>query len=119
MLRGKRLGFSLRGIREYLDLYDADPGRQVEQLEHLLRGARQRMAELERQRGDLELTIAELREVEQQTLAALGAVREQGRAPDLEAGEDRHASPPEPDEGPGLAMADLATAGSTKTQRRR
>ena len=124
VLRGKRLGFTLRGIREYLDLYDADPGRQVEQLEHLLRGARQRMTELERQRGDLELTLAELREVEQQTLAALGAVREQGRAPRREAGGDRHASPPEPDEGPGFpaadsATADLAAAGSTKTQRRR
>jgi DNA-binding transcriptional MerR regulator len=72
VLRGKRLGFSLRGIKEYLDLYDAEPGDHRGQLEHLLRGARQRIGELERQRTDLELTLAELREIELQTLDALG-----------------------------------------------
>jgi DNA-binding transcriptional MerR regulator len=75
VLRGKRLGFTLRGIKEYLDLYETDPERRGEQLEHLLRGARRRIAELERQRRDLDLTLRELREVEQQTVAALAAER--------------------------------------------
>jgi DNA-binding transcriptional MerR regulator len=70
ILRGKRLGFSLAAIKEYLDLYHADPLNQ-EQLVHLLRGARRRIAELEQQRLDLELTLEELREVEEQTLAAM------------------------------------------------
>mgnify|MGYP003515288395 CR=1 FL=1 len=72
ILRGKRLGFSLALVQKYLDLYDADPTHKV-QLEHLLAGARQRIAELEAQRQDLELTIEELREIEELTLEALGA----------------------------------------------
>src|SRR5579864_4853832 len=71
ILRGKRLGFSLARVQEYLELYDADPTHRV-QLEHLLHGARQRIAELESQRQDLELTIEELREMEELTLEALG-----------------------------------------------
>ena len=77
ILRGKRLGFSLAGVKQYLDLYDLDPTQQ-EQLAHLLRGIRQRMARLEQQRHDLEETLAELRDVEQQTLAAM---RERGLEP--------------------------------------
>ena len=72
ILRGKRLGFSLALVQKYLDLYDADPTHKV-QLEHLLAGARQRIAELEAQRQDLELTIEELREIEELTLQALAA----------------------------------------------
>jgi len=60
ILRGKRLGFSLRDIAEYLSLYDADRDQQV----HLLAGkVDARLASLERQRADLETTIAELREI--------------------------------------------------------
>ncbi len=70
ILRGKRLGFSLAGIKQYLDLYDTDPAHQ-EQLVHLLRGARLRIVRLEQQRRDLEETLAELREVEAQTVAAM------------------------------------------------
>ena len=62
ILRGKRLGFSLRDISDYLSLYDADRKEQV----HLLIGkVEQRLASLEQQRADLELTIAELREIKQ------------------------------------------------------
>jgi len=71
ILRGKRLGFSLALVQKYLELYDADPTHRL-QLEQLLRGARLRIAELEAQRQDLELTIEELREIEGQTLEALG-----------------------------------------------
>jgi DNA-binding transcriptional MerR regulator len=77
ILRGKRLGFSLAEIHEYLDLYDADPTHQ-QQLVHLLAGARQRIDELESQRRDLELTLDELREIEEQVLAAM---RRAGIAP--------------------------------------
>lgn len=70
ILRGKRLGFSLATIQEYLALYDADPAHRT-QLSHLLRGARQRIAELEAQRQDLEVTLEELHEIEQLTLEAM------------------------------------------------
>ena len=74
ILRGKRLGFSLEKIQEYLALYDADPTH-LTQLAHLLQGARQRIAELEAQRLDLEVTLEELREIEQLTLDAMDRLR--------------------------------------------
>jgi len=80
ILRGKRLGFSLARVQKYLDLYDADPTHRV-QLEHLLRGARLRIAELESQRQDLELTIEELREMEHLTLDALRRLKADPPAP--------------------------------------
>lgn len=63
VLRGKRLGFSLASIREFLDLYDADSS-QGAQLRLFLERARERIRELERQREDLDQTLRELREVE-------------------------------------------------------
>ena len=60
ILRGKRLGFSLRDISDYLSLYDANRSQQV----HLLTAkVDERLASLERQRDDLETTITELREI--------------------------------------------------------
>lgn len=70
ILRGKRLGFPLALIKKYLDLYDADPTRR-EQIVHLLRGARKRIGELEARRRDLEQALAELRDIETQTLDAM------------------------------------------------
>lgn len=59
ILRGKRFGFSLEQIRQLLDLYDAgDAG--VAQLTEVLGAARARLAEMQRQRSDLDRTIAEL-----------------------------------------------------------
>ena len=49
ILRGKRLGFSIREIRDYLDLYDADP-RHETQTRALLAKIAQRRAQLEEQR---------------------------------------------------------------------
>lgn len=60
ILRGKRLGFSLRDISDYLSLYDADRNQQVSLLAEKVD---ERIALLERQRDDLETTIAELREI--------------------------------------------------------
>ena len=70
ILRGKRLGFSLREIKEYLDLYDMDPS-QSEQMRLLLKKVQVRLEMLEDQRLALEETIDELKEIEGQTLAAL------------------------------------------------
>ena len=74
VLRGKRLGFSLAEIREFLGLYDADRS-QAAQVRLLLAKARARIAELETQRRDLEQTLGELREVERQAETLL---RERG-----------------------------------------
>ena len=63
ILRGKRLGFSLREIGEWLDLYDADPA-QAAQMRVLVGKVHERIAVLERQRDDLEATLSELREIE-------------------------------------------------------
>ncbi len=65
VLRGKRLGFSLASIREFLDLYDADRS-QGAQLRLLLESTRGRIRELERQSVDLDQTLRELREVERE-----------------------------------------------------
>lgn len=62
ILRGKRLGFSIREIREYLDLYDADP-EHAEQTAALLDAARARLALLDQQRRALDETIEELDEI--------------------------------------------------------
>jgi len=60
ILRGKRLGFSLRDISDYLSLYDANRSQQV----HLLTAkVDERLASLEAQLEDLQTTIAELKEI--------------------------------------------------------
>ena len=63
ILRGKRLGFSLREIREWLDLYDADPN-QAGQMHLLVGKVRDRIEALESQRKDLDATLEELKEIE-------------------------------------------------------
>ena len=70
VLRGKRLGFSLAEIREFLDLYDADRT-QAAQVRLLLARTRTRIGELEAQRRDLDQTLGELREVERQAQEVL------------------------------------------------
>jgi DNA-binding transcriptional MerR regulator len=72
ILRGKRLGFSLAEIREYLDLYNVNGG--VEQQKNLLKRVQKRLKDLAQQREDLEATVQELRDIETQvnnTLAEL------------------------------------------------
>ena len=60
ILRGKRLGFSLRDISDYLSLYDANRSQQVS----LLVGkVDERLASLEAQLEDLQTTISELKEI--------------------------------------------------------
>ncbi len=61
ILRGKRFGFSLEEIRQLLDLYDEDPT-QVTQLTRTTEIARERLAQMESQRAELDEAIAELKE---------------------------------------------------------
>jgi DNA-binding transcriptional MerR regulator len=62
ILRGKRLGFSLRDISDYLNLYDADRT-QSAQVNLLIAKVDERLEMLELQLVDLKTTIAELREI--------------------------------------------------------
>nr|WP_199192920.1 MerR family DNA-binding transcriptional regulator [Sphingomonas deserti] len=68
ILRGKRLGFSLRDIQEFLDLYDADP-QHLEQMRALAGRCRERIEELEAQKAALEQTVKELATIEREALA--------------------------------------------------
>lgn len=70
ILRGKRLGFSLTDIGEYLDLYDADPT-QHDQILLLLDKVNTRIEELESQKADLDDTLKELASVREQALTTI------------------------------------------------
>jgi DNA-binding transcriptional MerR regulator len=72
ILRGKRLGFSLEEIAEYLELYDTDRG-QVAQTRLLLQKVERSIAELEGKRGDIEEALKELRDIGTQCIAQLKA----------------------------------------------
>ena len=61
ILRGKRLGFSLRDISEYLSLYDAQS--QTAQVSLLIEMVDRRLALLQRQMADLHTTLTELTEI--------------------------------------------------------
>ncbi|WP_333828347.1 MerR family transcriptional regulator [Pararhodobacter sp.] len=60
ILRGKRFGFSLEEMRQLLNLYDRGDA-QEEQLTRTYAVARERLAQMERQRDELVEAIEELR----------------------------------------------------------
>ncbi len=62
ILRGKRLGFSLRDISDYLSLYEADRTQRA-QVNLLVEMVDQRTLMLEQQLADLQTSLAELREI--------------------------------------------------------
>lgn len=68
--RGRRLGFTVREIKEFLDLYDVDP-EHAEQMRRFVKRVRERLAELEGRRAALEETIAELRQLEREAIDSL------------------------------------------------
>jgi DNA-binding transcriptional MerR regulator len=70
ILRGKRLGFSLSTIREYLDLYDTDVTQHA-QLRLLAGAVAKRRAQLLSQRQAIDEALAELDDITAQTEAAL------------------------------------------------
>lgn len=70
VLRGRRLGFSVREIKEFLDLYEVDPDH-VEQMRRFVVRVRQRLSELEQRKAALDETIGELRQLESEALSNL------------------------------------------------
>ncbi len=60
ILRGKRFGFSLEQIRQLLDLYDIDDQHRT-QLVKTYEIAKERLADMERQRDELIETIEDLK----------------------------------------------------------
>jgi len=72
ILRGKRLGFSLTDIAEFLDLYDADP-QHLEQMRALAERVRMRIVELEARRDALDQTLIDLAKLEGEALARVHA----------------------------------------------
>ncbi len=71
ILRGKRLGFSLRDISDYLSLYDADRTQRA-QVNLLVEKVDNRMVMLEQQLSDLQTTLVELREIKKLATDVLG-----------------------------------------------
>ena len=65
ILRGKRLGFSLRETGELLDLYDA-PNGELSQLKRFLSKIEEHRRDLRRQRDDVDQVLAEMDALEQQ-----------------------------------------------------
>lgn len=70
ILRGKRLGFSLDEIKEYLDLYDAD-AQHVNQVLHIRHKAKQRADDLRDKLKDIEASLSELEQIERDAVAQL------------------------------------------------
>ena len=72
ILRGKRLGFSIRDIADFLDLYDADP-QHAEQMRRLVGRIGERVDELRLQGEAIATTIAELDTLRREAEANLAA----------------------------------------------
>ncbi len=75
VLRSKRFGFSLEDIRQLLDMYDRDPGQQDAQLSRTYALAAGRLAQMERQRDELDEAIAELKDAMAWGATALSDLR--------------------------------------------
>ena len=78
ILRGKRLGFSLSTIKEYLDLYDADITQHA-QLRLLLAAVGRRRDQLVAQRQAIDDALSELADISAQAEAALSSPAARGR----------------------------------------
>jgi DNA-binding transcriptional MerR regulator len=79
-LRGKRLGLSLQEIKQLVDMYDS-PSDTRQQLTAFLAVLAEHRRLLERQREDLEITLAEIDQHEQRCRDMLGGkARARGKA---------------------------------------
>lgn len=94
-LRGKRLGLTLQEVRQLVDLYES-PSDTAPQLTAFLRTLGEHRAQLEQQREDLEITLAEIAQHEERCRRLLAAIaapaapsaaRHARRAPDTHKGE--------------------------------
>ncbi|WP_417601973.1 MerR family transcriptional regulator [Pararhodobacter oceanensis] len=74
ILRGKRFGFALEEMRQLLNLYDRGDA-QEEQLTRTYEAARERLAQMEQQRDELNEAIDELREQLEQGAEMMTAFR--------------------------------------------
>ena len=70
IMRGKRLGFSLKEIRDLLDLYDGDRS-EITQLTILVSKINERRDALRTQREDIDATLDELDKLEESCQAEL------------------------------------------------
>ena len=74
ILRGKRFGFSLEEIRQLLDMYDRDGSNEAQLLRtHDI--AKYRLAQMEAQRAELDVAIADLKTQLAEGAKALAAFR--------------------------------------------
>lgn len=79
ILRGKRFGFSLEEIRQLLDMYDRD-GSNEAQLTRTYDIAKDRLAQMEAQRAELDVAIADLKTQLAEGEKALAAFRKTASA---------------------------------------
>lgn len=68
--RGKRLGFSLKEIKMFLDLYESD-GQQEQQKRFLFEKAGERIKALEQQRIDIDQTLEDLKDIKKDIASQL------------------------------------------------
>lgn len=73
VIRGKRLGLTLKEIANILDMYDSEPG-EAGQLHYMLDRLQEQRDVLEKQRDDIDLTLAELDVIESQCRQRLHAL---------------------------------------------
>lgn len=74
ILRGKRLGLSIKEIKEILSLYDPDSGNE-KQLNLLLGKLIERRMALEQQLEDIRLMLSELDDVEQRIRESINNIK--------------------------------------------
>ena len=79
ILRGKRFGFSLEEIRQLLDMYERD-GSNEAQLLRTYDIAKDRLAQMEAQRAELDVAIADLKTQLAEGAKALAAFRKTASA---------------------------------------
>ena len=70
ILRAKKLGFSLKDIKTYLDLYEVDPSQKI-QSKNALEAISHRLLQLEDQRKEINYIIKELKSLENDIVETL------------------------------------------------
>ncbi|ORU92588.1 MAG: hypothetical protein A6F72_05090 [Cycloclasticus sp. symbiont of Poecilosclerida sp. N] len=70
ILRGKRIGFSLDDIREFLNLYDSNTDKTA-QIQLLVNKISRRIDQLTERHKDIETTLCELKEIQSMALETL------------------------------------------------